>query len=119
MGVRIDYVDNLAVCGQFIHEERRVEIRTGLTPVMERSVLAHEAAHAELRHEQQDLWCHRLQQERMASAMAGRRLIDFRKFMKLHADGASEKEMSVELGIARSIMRASLWMAAPALQAAA
>lgn len=119
MGVRIEYVEGLAVSGQYFHDERLVEIRAGLAPYVERSVLAHEAAHAELRHQPEDRWCHAIQNERMASAMAGRRLINFHGFMKLKLAGVGEKEMAAQLGVARSIMRAYLWLNAPAWQLAA
>jgi hypothetical protein len=119
MGVRVDYVDGLAEAGLYIHDERRVEVRNGLHPDIERSVLAHEAVHAELRHEPQDRWCHELQQERLASALAGRRLIDFWRFMSLKAAGCGEREMSEELCVARSVLRAYIWLAAPAWHPAA
>jgi hypothetical protein len=119
MGVRVDYVDNLPDCGRFIYDERRVEIRSGLSPVLERSCLAHEAAHVEMRHQEQDAFCHRIQQERMASAMAGRRLISFHKFLRMQVAGVSEKEMSAELGVARVILRAYTWLTAPAWELAA
>lgn len=119
MGVRVDYVDNLAGCGFYYHDERRVEIRSGLSPVMKRSCLAHEAAHAEMRHEEQEAFCHQIQQERMASAMAGRRLISFHKFLRMQAAGVPEKEMAVELEVARVILRAYIWLTAPAWELAA
>lgn len=119
MGVSIEYIEGLAVAGQYFHDERRVEIKAGLTPAVERSVMAHEAAHAELRHQPEDRWCHAIQNERMASAMAGRRLINFRKFMELKEAGVGEKEMAQELGVARGILRAYLWITAPAWQLAA
>lgn len=119
MGVRIDYVDNLERCGFYYHDERRVEVRSGMDAVTERSCLAHEAAHVEMRHQQQDLWCHQIQQERMASAMAGRRLINFHSFLQLQAAGTPEKEMSAELGVARVILRAYTWLTAPAWHLAA
>ena len=117
MGVKVDYIDGLDVCGQYIHEERRVEIRAGLDPVIERSVLAHEAAHAELGHQPQVAWCHELKQERVANSMAGRRLINFRKFMELQGDGRSEKDICAELGVARIVLRAYTWLMAPAWDA--
>lgn len=116
MGVRIDYVDDLPDCGRFYLDERRVEIRTGLSPVLERSCLAHEAAHVEMRHHEQDLWCHQIQQERLASAMAGRQLINFHGFLRLKTAGAQEKEMAAQLGVARVILRAYMWLTAPAWQ---
>jgi len=119
MGVRVDYVDDLPECGRFILDEWRVEVRTGLPPVLERSCLAHEAAHAELRHEQQDIWCRSMKAERLASAMAGRQLIDFPRFIQLQAAGVPEKEMAAERGVARVIVRAYLWLSARAWQLAA
>jgi hypothetical protein len=119
MGVRLDYVDGLPDVGLFFLHEWRVEIRAGLTPVVERSVLAHEAAHAEMRHEEQDIWCRKIKAERLASAMAGRRLVDFHKFMELQRLGIGEKDMARELGVARVILRAYLWLAEPAWQLAA
>lgn len=119
MGVRVDYVDDLPDCGRYIFDERRVEIRAGLTPLMERSCLAHEAAHVEMRHQEQEAFCHRVGQERLASAMAGRRLIDFHLFARMKADGVPEKEMAKDLGVARVILRAYLWLTAPAWQLAA
>ena len=118
MGVRIDYVDGLPECGYFYRDERRVEVQCGLSPVIERSVLAHEAAHVEFGHEPQEGWCWDQKQERLASAMAGRRLIDFHKFMELQAAGVGEKRMAEELGVARVILRAYLWLSAPAWQVA-
>ena len=119
MGVRVDYIDGLADAGLYFNDERRGEIRNGLHPDIERSVLAHEAQHAELRHEPQEIWCREMRQERLASAMAGRNLIDFHKFIRLQAAGMPEKEMAAELGVARVILRAYLWLAAPAWQLAA
>lgn len=116
MGVRVEYVDNLDACGRFYLDEWRVEIRTGLPLVIERSVLAHEAAHAEMRHEEQEIWCQSLKQERLASAMAGRRLIDFPQFLKLQHARVEEKEMCAELGVARVILRAYTWLTVPAWQ---
>lgn len=116
MGVRVDYVENLAECGYFYRDERRVEVRAGLDPVMERSVLAHEAAHVEFGHLPQEGFCWDAKQERLASAMAGRRLIDFHHFIRLQAAGVSEKDMCKELGVARVILRAYLWLSAPAWQ---
>lgn len=119
MGVRVDYVEGLEECGFFYRDERRVEVRAGLDPILERSVLAHEAAHVEFGHMPQDGWCWEQKQERMASAMAGRRLIDFHRFAKLAAGGASEKEMCADLGVARVILRAYMWLSAPAWRLAA
>ena len=119
MGVRVEYIEGLTVAGQYIHDERLVEIKAGLAPLIERSVMAHEAAHAELRHQPEERWCHALQNERMASAMAGRRLINFRHFMELKELGVGEREMAQELGVARGIVRAYLWITAPAWQLAA
>lgn len=119
MGVRVDYVEGLADAGLYYHHERRVEIRVGLDPVTERSVLAHEAAHAELGHEWSDVWCIQAKNERMASAMAGRMLIDFHHFSRLQAAGMGEKEMCKELGVARVILRAYMWLSAPTWQLAA
>ena len=114
MGVRVDYIDDLPEAGLYYRDERRIEVRNNLHPDIERSVLAHEAVHAEYRHEPQELWCHNLTQERLASALAGRRLVNFWRFMELKQMGLSEKDMSVELGVARSILRAYMWLAAPA-----
>ena len=119
MGVRVDYIDGLAEAGLYFNDERRVEIRAGLPPDTERSVLAHEAIHAEMRHEPQEIWCRSLRQERLASAMAGRNLIDFHHFLRLQAAGVGEKEMSAELRVARVILRAYLWLSMPAWQLAA
>ncbi|MDR6794330.1 hypothetical protein J2X12_002933 [Pseudarthrobacter oxydans] len=119
MGVRIEYIEGLTVSGQYFHYERRVEIKAGLAPIVERSVMAHEAAHAELRHQPEDRWCHAIQNERMASAMAGRRLINFHKFMELKGLGVDEKEMAAQLGVARGILRAYTWITAPAWDLAA
>lgn len=119
MGIKVEYIDGLTVSGQYFHHERRVEIKAGLAPVIERSVLAHEAAHAELRHQPEERWCHAIQNERMASAMAGRRLINFHKFMELKELGIGEKEMAERLGVARCILRAYLWITAPAWDLAA
>jgi len=116
MGVRVDYIEGLPDCGRFYLDEWRVEIRIGLSQVVERSVLAHEAAHAEMRHEQQDIWCRSMKQERLASAMAGRRLIDFPQFLRLQHAGVAEKDLCVELGVARVILRAYLWLTEPAWQ---
>jgi hypothetical protein len=118
MGIRVDYVDGLDVSGQYIHDERRVEVKVGLPPDFERSVLAHEAQHAELRHEPQEIWCRTQRQERLASAMAGRNLIDFHQMATLQRSGMTEKEMCAELHVARVILRAYLWMSAPAWQVA-
>jgi hypothetical protein len=119
MGVRVDYVEKLPDLGRFYLDEWRVEVQAGLQPVIERSVLAHEAAHAEMRHEEQEIWCRTQKTERLASAMAGRRLIDFHKFMELQRLGIGEKEMAAELGVARVILRAYAWLSAPAWQLAA
>jgi hypothetical protein len=119
MGIKVEYIDGLTVSGQYFHDERRVEIKAGLAPLVERSVMAHEAAHAELRHQPEDRWCHAIQNERMASAMAGRRLINFHKFMELKEAGVVEKEMAAELQVARGILRAYLWITAPAWDLAA
>jgi len=119
MGVRVEYIEGLAEPGYYYNDERRVEIRAGLDPVTERSVLAHEAAHAELGHEWSDVWCVQAKTERLASAMAGRRLIDYHKMARLQAEGLGEKEMCKELGVARVILRAYLWLSSPAWQLAA
>jgi hypothetical protein len=119
MGVKVTYLDDLDVPGQYIYEERCVEIRTGLDPVTERSVLAHEAAHVEMGHRPQAAWCHEAKQERMANAMAGRRLVNFHRFIELQSAGVSEKEMCIELGVARVVLRAYAWLAAPAWRLAA
>lgn len=118
MGVRVDYVDGLPDCGLYYRDERRVEVRAGLDPILERSVLAHEAAHVEFGHEPQHGWCWDQKQERLASAMAGRRLIDYNEMARLQAAGMSEKEMCKELQVARVILRAYLWLSAPAWQVA-
>ena len=114
MGIRVDYIDGLADAGLYYHYERRVEVRNGLHPDIERSVLAHEAMHAEMRHEPQEIWCRELRQERLASAMAGRNLIDHHEMVRLQAAGLSEKEMCQRLHVARVILRAYLWLSAPA-----
>lgn len=119
MGVRVDFVEGLEEPGLYYHSERRVEIRLGMPPDMERSVLAHEAAHAELNHKPQDWWCHEVKQERTANAMAGRRLIDFHKMIQLQQSGLDEKTICQELGVARVILRAYLWLSLPAWQLAA
>ena len=119
MGVRVEYIEGLTVSGQYFHDERLVEIKAGLSPVIERSVMAHEAAHAELRHRPEEAWCHAIQNERMASAMAGRRLINFREFMELKAAGIGESQMAKRLGVARGILRAYTWITAPAWDLAA
>lgn len=119
MGVRVDYVENLPDKGLYYNSERRVEIRLGLPPDEERSVLAHEAAHAELGHEWSDIWCVQAKTERMASAMAGRRLIDYNHMAALQRAGVSERDMCKELRVARVILRAYLWLSAPAWQLAA
>jgi hypothetical protein len=112
-------VDNLEECGYFYADERLVEIRSGLSPVMERSCLAHEAAHVELNHEPQGNWCKTIKQERVASSMAGRRLIDYHEMARLQRLGVGEKEMCKQLGVARVILRAYLWLSAPAWRLAA
>jgi hypothetical protein len=119
MGVAIQYVDALPECGLYIYDERLVLIRKGLSPVMLRSTLAHEAAHAEMGHQQQDDFCKMMMQERMASAMAARRLVNFWDFTLLMDLEASEKEMCDRLAIARPLLRAYMWLTAPAWQLAA
>jgi hypothetical protein len=114
MGVRVDYVDGLPEAGLFYLDEWRVEVRTGLHPDTERSVLAHEAMHAEMRHAPQEIWCREMRQERLASAMAGRILIDYNHMARLRRAGMSEKDMCKELKVARVILRAYLWLSSPA-----
>jgi hypothetical protein len=116
MGVTVEFVPDLDVHGLYYHDERLVEIRAGLDPSVERSVRAHEAAHAEMRHTPQEIWCRELRQERMASAMAGRNLINHHEMVRLQRHGFSEKEMCRELRVARVILRAYLWLSAPAWQ---
>lgn len=118
MGIRVDYVEGLEGCGYYFRSERRVEVRLGMEPWRMRSVLAHEAAHAELGHEPEEIWCRSQKQERSANAMAGRRLIDHHHMVRLQALGMSEKQMSVELGVARVILRAYLWLSQPSWQQA-
>jgi len=119
MGIRVDYIDSLPEVGLYFHDERRVEIRNGLHEDIERSALAHEAIHAEMRHEPQEIWCREQRQERLASAMAGRNLINFQHMARLRSEGMGEKEMAAKLGVARIVLRAYLWLSAPAWQQAA
>lgn len=119
MGVRVDFVEGLEQPGLYYHSERRAEIRMGMPPDTERSVLAHEAAHAELNHVPQPIWCHEMKQERTANAMAGRRLIDFHEMVRLQRAGLGEKAICEELRVARVILRAYLWLSSPAWQLAA
>lgn len=119
MGIRVDYVDGLAEPGLYYADERRVEIRNGLHPDIERSVLAHEATHAELNHVPQEWWCREQKQERLTNALAGRKLIDYNHMAALHHSGMSEKDMCKELKVARVLLRAYLWLSSPAWQLAA
>jgi hypothetical protein len=119
MGVKVEYVEGLAEPGLYYHSERRVEIQLGMPPDKERSVLAHEAAHAELNHQPQEFWCHSVKQERTANAMAGRNLIDYHYMVRLQQAGHDEKTICRELGVARVILRAYLWLSMPAWQLAA
>ena len=116
MGIRVDYIEGLAECGLYFDDERRVEVRAGLHPDIERSVLAHEATHAEMGHEPQEWWCKNAKQERITNAFAGRKLIDFHHMARLQSSGMSEKDMCAELHVARVILRAYLWLSAPAWQ---
>lgn len=119
MGVRVDFVEGLEEPGLYYHEERRVEIRLAMPPDLERSVLAHEAAHAELGHVWTDIWCVNAKMERTANAMAGRKLIDYHEMIRLQQAGFDEKAMCEKLGVARVILRAYLWLTQPAWQLAA
>lgn len=116
MGVRIEHVDSLPELGLYHHHERLVEVRAGLPAAKERYVLAHEAAHAEMGHVPQELWCKEQKQERLASAMAGRRLIDYHQMAALLGSGTELKVMSAELRVASVILRAYMWLASPALK---
>lgn len=119
MGVTVEYVDGLPEPGLYYHAERRVEIRAGMSPVKERCVLAHEAAHCEYGHMPSEQWCAVQKMERLANAMAGRRLIDFHKMAELQAAGVDEKTMCQELGVLPVVLRAYLWLSAPAWRLAA
>lgn len=46
LGVTIDYVELHMRDGEYRHDLRRIRLREGMTPRKERSVLAHELAHA-------------------------------------------------------------------------
>jgi Zn-dependent peptidase ImmA (M78 family) len=118
MGVRVQHVDNLPQLGLYHHYERLVEIRAGLPPAKERYVLAHEAAHAEMGHQPQEFFCKEQQQERLASAMAGRRLIDHHAMAAMLTSGTEVKVVSAELSVASAILRAYMWLAAPAMRVA-
>lgn len=119
MKVRVDFVPDLPEPGLYYHAERRVEIRAGMPPIKERCVLAHEAAHAEYGHRPSDNWCEIAKQERLANAMAGRRLIDFHLMAQLQRDGVDEKTMCQELRVLPVVLRAYLWLSMPAWRLAA
>jgi len=119
MGVKVEFIENLEERGYYYHAERRVEIRLGMPPDTERSVLAHEAAHAELGHTWSDIWCINAKNERLANALAGRRLIDYHEMVRLQRAGIDEKTMCERLGVARVILRSYLWLSSPAWQLAA
>ncbi|MBT2587990.1 ImmA/IrrE family metallo-endopeptidase [Arthrobacter sp. ISL-95] len=119
MGVKVEFIENLPEQGLYYHDERRAEIRLGMPPDKERSVLAHEAAHAELGHVWTDIWCVNAKMERTANAMAGRRLIDYHEMIRLQRAGLDEKAIGERLGVARVILRAYLWLSSPAWQLAA
>ncbi len=116
MGIRIEFVENLPELGLYHHDERLVEIRAGMPADKERYVLAHEAAHAEMGHIEQESWCKNQKQERLANSMAGRRLIDYHAMVDMHGRGVAEKVMCDELRVAKVILRAYLWLSAPAWQ---
>ena len=117
-GIRVLAHPLIGANGLWLPDRRTILLRPGMSSALERSVLAHELAHAELGH------LHATgpgsaRQERAADRLAARRLIDPASLARIIAGTEDAGRAALELGVTPQLLQ--LWLAehGPLLPAAA
>lgn len=106
LGVRVEPYPLRGSNGLYIDDQRLVLVRPRLKKIHRRSVLAHEAAHAEARHRDVGLLLPKL--EHYADLTAARRLIDANLLEDLRKWRHDPAEWCVELAVTPHLLRVFL-----------
>lgn len=106
-GVAIDYVHLEGRDGEYIHAQRLIRLRPGMSSRLHRSVLAHELAHAAFADVPSQFGPVNAKQERRADEWAALRLIDLADYRHLeHIHQGHAGAIAFDLGVMRSIVEA-------------
>lgn len=106
MGVALEEYPLRSAAGLYIDEQQLVLVRPRLRKIHRRSVLAHEAAHAEAKHCNSGLLTPKL--ERYADLIAARRLIDPEHLSDLQLWRDDPGEWCLELGVTPHLLEVYL-----------
>ncbi len=106
IGVRIEYVDLPDDRdGRYLHDQRLIQLRRGMSTRHHRSVLAHELGHAAFADRPTEFGPVHAKQERRAEEWAALRLVDLDDYRHLEAVHAGHPgAIAVDLGVMRSIV---------------
>lgn len=107
LGVTVEYADLTDRNGEYRHDLKRIRLRRGMTLRLERSVLAHELAHAVFEDVPSRFGPVNAKQERRADEWAALRLItphDYRT-AESHWDGHAAA-MAYDLGVTTKVVAA-------------
>ena len=99
LGIAVEYHGLRTANGMWIPEERTILLKRGMRVLLERSVLAHELAHAELGH-MDDSPAH----ERQADLLAARRLIKPERLKEVAASSSDQGEWCLALEVTPRIL---------------
>lgn len=100
LGLTIEYVPLKDRDGEYRHDLKRIRLRPGMRPALERSVLAHEVAHAELAHTADG---DRAAQEAEADNLAAERLIPHAAIVQL-AQSSTLVAAARQLGVTSTLL---------------